>query len=313
MKTRIGVAIPSYNRKTLLLELLSSIPDSWSAYVSDNASSLVPLNESIPPNVYISHSSSLIDVLENWNRALSLADSECTHVFITSDDDLYLPGCSLIVEDALSKFPEADVFVFGCDIVDNIGYRKTGYCPSSYELLDNGDGFLKFINGVDARMPAILFRTDFIRRIGSFCESFKVTAADSELIQRALLLGRSAFIPQTIGLYRVWPGSATYTAQVTDAWIGEVIKWTNMIADIINSGHQPRAKRVDIDLFRNEILARNIYAGAASLYRKGEYQQADLFLRRHPLPKRYSALMRLRAVILSLRLFARRWIYYVCK
>jgi hypothetical protein len=263
--------------------------------------------------VRISHASTLIDVLKNWNRALSLAQSECTYVFITSDDDLYLPGCSLIVEDALSKFPEADIFVFGCDIVDNIGSRQTGYCPSSYELLDNGDGFLKFVNGVDARMPAILFRTDFIRQIGSFCESFKVTAADSELIHRALLLGRSAFIPHTIALYRVWPGSATYTAQASDEWIAEVTEWTRMIANLINSGHQPKAKRVDVSLFRNEILARNLYAGAASLYRKGEYRQAQLFLRRHPLPNRYSTLIRLRVSILALRISIRRLLHLVSR
>ena len=310
---RIGVAIPSYNRKELLFDLLSSLPSTWSAYVSDNGSSLIPLNHPIPPNVYISHAQALIEVLANWNRALSLVGSECTHVFITSDDDLYLPSSSEIVQEALNKFPDADVFIFGCDHIDEVGRRQVGYRPSSFELLDNGDGFLKFINGVDARMPGILFRTDFIRHIGTFSETFKVTAADSEFIQRALLLGRAAFIPDVVGLYRIWPGSSTHAAQASDAWIAEVVEWTNIIGNLINSGHQPKAKMVDVALFRSEILARNIYAGAASLYRKGEYRQAMLFFSRHPLPNRYSVLFRLRVIILTLRLSIKRLLHFSCK
>lgn len=54
------------------------------------------------------------------------------------------------------------------------------------------------------RMPSVFFKKSFLDKIGYFDEkNFNLTAADSELIQRSLLLGKVAFIPKIVSSYRV--------------------------------------------------------------------------------------------------------------
>lgn len=291
---KIAAAIPTYKREQLLRRLISSIPASWHAFVSDNDSSLFPLECSLGEHVTVSHSPNLIGMFENWNRALSIVSPDFTHVFIPSDDDIFLPDAERIVERVLQRFPDFDIFVFGCDLFDETGRRWRGYRPVKLKAFDVGDGFLEFELGVDARMPGILFRRDFLDRIGTFNESLELTAADSDLIQRALLLGRSVFIPDVIGLYQIWSGSLTHSRQATDQWLSEVELWTNKIAELLRTGHQPPSRRVNIKRYRDEIYAKNLLAGLSNLLKKGEPQNARIFLARHPVPRHTTLLTRLR-------------------
>ncbi len=295
----IAVAIPTYKRKELLLRLIGSIPQEWSVFVSDNESSLVPLKGSLGPKVVVSHSPTLIPMFANWNRALSLVDEDATHVFIPSDDDLFLPVAREAVQLALQQYPESDIFIFGCDFFDEYDRCWKGYCPETLQAFASGDGFLKFWRGVDARMPGILFRKSFLNRIGAFDERFELTAADSDLIQRALLLGSSVFVPQVIGQYRIWSGSLTYARQATDLWMKEVTLWTDKIATLLASGHQPQTRNVNIDAYRDEIVAQNLLAGLHNLIAKGERKQALAFLERHRMPTR--ARLRTRLKLLRYR------------
>lgn len=299
-KIKIAVAIPTYKRKELLTRLIDSTPSGWNIFVSDNDSSLLPLKQPFGERVTVSHSPTLVGMFANWNRALSLVGDDCTHVFIPSDDDLFLPNAGQSVNDALAAHPDADILIFGCDLFDEHDNRWQGYRPAAKEVFAPGDGFLKFATGVEARMPGILFSHVFLNSIGAFDERFELTAADSDLIQRALLLGHSVFVPDVVGLYRIWSGSLTHARQATDLWVQEVALWTNKIADLLRSGHQPRSAPVVIDRYRDEIMARNLLAGAGNLIAKGEIRQAREFLRRHPVPSH--ALLGTR-----LRLLRRRW------
>lgn len=296
---KIAVAIPTYKRKKLLIRLIDSISPTWRVYVSDNDSSLFPLNMSFGDHVSVSHSPELVGMFANWNRALSLVGEECSHVFIPSDDDLFLPNAEDAVKRMVEQHPDADIFVFGCDLFDETGHRWAGYRPSQIELFPPGDGFLKFMNGVDARMPGVLFRCDFLKKIGAFDERFELTAADSDLVQRALLLGRAVFVPEVIGLYQIWSGSLTHARQATDQWLREVELWTNKIAELLRTGHQPPSRQVNIERYRDEIFARNLLAGLGNLLQKGEPQNARNFLVRHPVPLHVTLLTRLR--ILKMR------------
>ena len=147
-----------------------------------------------------------------------------------------------------------------------------------------GDGFLPFETGVSARMPGVLFRTDFLRRIGGFDERFELTASDSEMIQRAALLGSTAFVPAVIGMYRVWTGSLTHARQATDLWMTEVGLWTDKIGALLQGGHQPTSRHVDVRRYKAEILALNLLAGLNNLRAKGAAAEARAFLARHPVP-----------------------------
>lgn len=301
----IAVAIPTYKRKELLARLIGSVPRRWQVFVSDNDSSLAPLESKFGEHVVVSHAPALIGMFANWNRALSLVDSRCTHVFVPSDDDLFLPEAEDTVDQALRHYPDADVFVFGCDFFDEQDRRWGGYAPSTFESLAPGEGFLRFVAGVEARMPGVLFRREFLTRIGAFDERLELTAADSELVQRALLLGRSVFIPKVIGLYRVWSGSLTHARQATDQWMEEVALWTDKIVTLLQKGHQPASRRIDVRRYRDEIIARNLLAGLENLLRKGEPEQARDFLRRHPTPMRASLRTRLQLLRRRLRIWRR--------
>ena len=291
---KIAVAIPTYRRPDLLLQLTRSIPSDIPISVSDNDGSLNQLTSSFGDNVKVHHASSLLPIFANWNRAVSFVPSDATHVLIPSDDDLYLPDALETVREFLGKYPDADMFLFGCDFVDEQGNISLGWHPKQEEICSNGDGFLHFEFGVSARMPSVLFRTSFFLRIGGFDERFQLTASDSELIQRAALLGTTVFVPKVIGLYRVWSGSLTHARQATDLWMHEVTLWTGKIADLLRNGHQPRKRIVDIDRYRDEIFALNLLAGLGNLILKGEFQTGREFLSRYGVPRCATFFTRLR-------------------
>lgn len=284
VKSNIGVAVPAYSRPELLAQLVSSIPDSVKIFVSDNGQSMKGTELRLGGNVVVSHSETLIPMFANWNRAVSLVDESITHVLIPSDDDLYLPRAFEYMAQAIADNDDADIFVFGCDLVDEEGNIRKGYAPLQPEVLDEGRGFLKFALGVDARMPGVMFRKSFLDRIGAFDEQFELTAADSDLIQRALLLGKAVFLPPVVGLYRVWAGSLTHSRQATDQWMNEIDLWVNKIVRIIKQERQPIAAALDLTKFKDEIVARNLLAGIGGLINRHEDQTARDFLKRHPIP-----------------------------
>lgn len=301
----IGVAIPTYSRPQLLAQLIRTIPSDIRIFVSDNARSMCGYSSMFSDNVLISHSDTLIPMFANWNRALGLVPDDVTHVLIPSDDDLYLPQAFVSMAQAVIEHPKADVFVFGCGLVDEAGRQRHGYTPKSLEIMDQGQGFLKFANGVDARMPGVLFRKDFLSRIGTFDEAFELTAADSDLIQRSLLLGRSVFIPLVVGLYRVWPGSLTHSRQASDEWMNEIEIWTDKIVGLLKSGYGPEEARLNAVHYKGEIVAQNLLAGVAGLIGRHEYKEAHKFISRYETPA--SAKFRTQLSLARRRLEA--WMY----
>lgn len=291
---KIAVAIPTYKRREMLDRLIGTIPSDWSIYVSDNDSSLLPLDPPIDGRVKVSHSPVLVEMFANWNRALSLVDADCTHVFIPSDDDLFLPEARAIVADALRQHADADILVFGCDFIDGQDHKFGGYVPTAQEVFATGDGFTRFAYSVDARLPGILIRQDFLKRIGAFDEKMEITAADSDFVQRALLLGKSVFVPKVIGRYRYWNGSGTHAFHGTDRWMKDVVRWTDKITQLLRTGHRPIHAKVDIDQYRAEVINRNVLAGVDNLIAKGDLVKARDFFWRHAVFKHATLLGRLR-------------------
>jgi hypothetical protein len=278
---KVAVAIPTYKREELLRRLIGSVPTDWDIYVSDNDASIKPLVTPLPG--IVSHSPILIPMFANWNRALSLVEPSATHVFIPSDDDLFLPNAVDVVHRALAQHPEADIFIFGCDFFDEHDKIWPGYRAAALRVYEPGDGFHVFSRGVDARMPGVLLRRSFLERIGAFDERFELTAADSDLIQRSLLMGRSVFVPETIGLYRVWTGSLTHARVASDQWMREIDLWVDKIASMLDAGHQ-LAHPIDVPRFKDEIYISNLRSGIHALKRQGRYLSAwsHAFSRRYP-------------------------------
>lgn len=283
LASSVAVSIPTYSRADLVTQLIDSIPRSVPVYVSDNNGSMRPLVRAFASNVHISHADDLLPIFANWNRALSLIKGDSTHVLIPSDDDLYLPEAFEVIDEALAVHPDADIYIFGCDFADETGRTWPGYCPQQLQICAAGEGFLEFAGGVEARMPGVLFRRAFLARIGQFDERFTLTAADSELIQRALLLGSSVFVPRVIGNYRVWSGSLTHARQATDHWMREVDLWVDKIAELLTATGHPCCRLINIGKYKDDIYIANLRAGVSALKTSGHHASAW----RHVIAGRY--------------------------
>ncbi len=120
-------------------------------------------------------------------------------------------------------------------------------------------------------MPSVFFKKRFLDKIGYFDDKkFSLTAADSELIQRALLLGKVVYVPEIVSSYRVWQGSLTYEKIASSEWLEEIELWHEKISML---GINNSVNIFDWKYYRGEIFARNLLAGLSNLYTKGEYKQ----------------------------------------
>lgn len=302
MKNKISIAIPSYNRKKLVDNLVSTIPDEVFVAVSDNGGYLKNGLESRVKNLKIDSHKEILDVFDNWNHALNMVLDHCDYVAMPSDDDLYLPGWFSVVK----KYIEcnewgADIFVFGHKYIDGHDNYIGEYSHSELIVVDSPFGFLKYRYGVDARMPSVVFRSEFLKEIGSYDASlFKLTAADSELIQRALLIGKVVFAPEVISCYRVWDGSLTNNKVASTQWLKEIDMWTQKISKIGFEKTEFFTKKFS-DNYSDEIYARNLYAGLSNLFKRREYKEVLKFKKSTRWPSHALAKTKLRILLLLLK------------
>lgn len=294
---KIAIAIPTYDRNELLVKLLKTIPDDVLVFISDNGGKSTNSDFFQDKNYTVSVVSDL-SMFENWNNATSIA--ECDYIAITSDDDLYLPGAFDVVRDKISS-TDADVYIFGHLYVDSgdnvIGSYKIN--KFSKELAPNG--FLKYKFGVDSRMPSIFFKKSFLDEIGHFdIDNFSFTAADSELIQRALLKGSVAFFPEQVSCYKVWGGGYTDKKIATKEWLEQIDNWTKKIIELGVDESSFFSEKFS-KKYSDEIYARNLYAGLANLFNQKKYRELLLFKEEARWPSNALVKTRLRIVWLLLK------------
>jgi glycosyltransferase involved in cell wall biosynthesis len=94
---KFSVLLPTYNRLDLLQYAVESVTrqdyDDWELIISDNQSEddvagyVKGLDD---PRIIYARTSHLLNVTENWNRALSLSSGE--YVVMLGDDDALMPG-----------------------------------------------------------------------------------------------------------------------------------------------------------------------------------------------------------------------------
>jgi hypothetical protein len=257
MTNKIGVAIPTYNREDQLCNLLEIIPKNIPIYVSDNGNCLsINFKEHFEAVTFRSISGAPVPPLENWNIAAKMVKEEW--VVIPSDDDVYYKNSFKIIEKYLEEYSSADIVIFGHNVIDK-NYKKIyEWKPKNINYYDAPNGFNQFKYGVDARMPSIFFKTKFLEKLGFFDESFKMTAGDSDLVQRALINGISVFVPQVVSGYRVWTDGSTHKTIGTAEWMQEIDKWGKKIEEILLNIPQYHDEASTI---RAEIYARNLSAG----------------------------------------------------
>lgn len=267
---KILISIPTYNRVKLLKKLMDTIPDNIGIHISDNGS----FNKNIlnQKNLTIEHHDEIYSMFKNWNLSIINAP-KCDFIAITSDDDLYEIDSFDIIEKTINSYEGIDIFIFGNNTINEKDEIIGQYCPKEYKVFNAPEGLNEFLYGVDARMPSIFFKKSFLDRIGYFDEdSFEFTAADSELIQRALLLGKVAFVPKIVSSYRVWSGSETDKKIATKEWMNQIDIWTSKIIKLANSNLTEKQNNFDWDKYKDEIYARNLLGGLHNLYKSKKYQ-----------------------------------------
>lgn len=294
---KIGISIPTYNRSEHLESLLSSLGDNFFVYVSDNAGFTEKKIFERFPDAHVISSDVVIPIYENWNRSIEIND--CDYIAMTSDDDLYVEGAFDVINKYLNEY-SPDVAIFGHYFIDGNDNIIDKYTPKENIFLKAPEGFSEFKFDVSARTPSIFYKRSFLDKIGLLDCNFKVTAADSELIQRALLVGSVLFVPDVVSKYRVWESNTTHNNIATSKWLEEIDLWTRKIiefgkekSNLFSEGFSKK--------YSDEIYARNLYAGMANLFNQNKYRELLLFKKEARWPSNALVKTRLRIVWLLLK------------
>ena len=262
-----SLAIPTFKRNIELQKLLASVPEFVSLNISDNGSTLPESFQNQYPNAAISKVKPAVSMFPNWNLAANLVQ---TNWFaIPSDDDIYYPESFLIIESYLERYPDMDMIVFGHNTIDTDGNILNSWTPQ-LETCIAPSGFLKFQYGVDARMPSVFIKTALFKELGGFDEGFRITAADSDFVQRAALIGNVQFVPEVVSGYRVWEGGLTHLKIATTEWMQEIDRW----CERINVFCKERKIEVYSPKTKDEIYARNLLAGIVSAKKSAGFLSA---------------------------------------
>lgn len=257
----LAIAIPTYNRVDLLLELLGTIPPEYPVHVSDNGgffSSARP-TESLGDRINIAPTDTVVPMFANWQRAAFAAAEASDYFVIPSDDDTFCPGAFASIQRAIDANPDVGMFIFGHNLIDEHGHRIGGWRPEQRLLAETGKGFSELCAGIAARCPAIVLKSETFKRLGGFDTGFKLSAADSWLIQKMALNGQVLFEPEVVANYRVWPHSFTSTQLGGVDWMTDILRWVAQLKQELvgRHGYSPR----QASKFGDRIVVDNLVAG----------------------------------------------------
>ena len=298
---KITIAIPTYKRENLLRKLVDSISSNISLSISDNGGSLSESFIKTYKNATIVKQEHVLDIFANWNAAITSINF-CDYIAIPSDDDLYSLDSFDVIQDAINNHDNIDIFIFGNNFINENDEVIRHYCPKKYEILEAPYGLSHFLYGVNVRMPSVFFKKSFLDKIGYFDEkSFTLTAADSELVQRALLLGKVAFVPKIVASYRVWSGSLTDQRIATKHWMNEIDIWTDKIVKLADSTIGTQQKLFNWQQYKDEVYAQNLLAGLGNLYKSKQYNKILSYYHemRYPKHAQLKTKLRIFKVLLS--------------
>lgn len=253
----LSVCVPVYRRSQYIRGLIDSIPSSVQVFVSDNGGLVTAQVIPVGDNVIFTMPSGteVVGPFENWNASLRNAKSDW--VLIPGDDDEYVPGAfDEIIFPALEDASDAAMIVFGHQEIDQWGVGGRTWCPNFTVVEEPDQAFDKLKYGVEARMPSIAFRLSTLRSVGGFDESFKVTAGDSELIQRLAMSYKVLFVNQIVSRYRVWGGNDTSTYIKSSAWHAEIKYWMERLKSNL-SNSSLKISKVKVLHIQHEVILRN--------------------------------------------------------
>ena len=124
-----------------------------------------------------------------------------------NSDDYYLPGAFQAVVDAYEKDPGVDL-LYG----DTLKIYEDGNRPNTIEPRPRQNETLESLRTRGSSLLLNFFTRRIIDKVGPPDESYSY-CMDLELWFRILSVGRSVYIPVTLGAFRLWSGSNTMTKQ----------------------------------------------------------------------------------------------------
>nr|WP_295926887.1 glycosyltransferase family 2 protein [uncultured Dyadobacter sp.] len=262
----LGVAIPTYKRENYLRILLDTIPANVDVVVSDNGGfTSAEFKQDYSSRKFIG-SDVVVNMFQNWNNAINGLDNEW--ICLASDDDIFYPNAFQAFDQYLAQYADSEIIIFGHNYIDETGKKLGNWKVPGILDLSAPLGYNVFKYGVDARPIAVFFKKELFQRIGELDVGYKITSADSDFIQLALLHGRALFVPEIVSGYRIWSHSLTNQLNTSTEWMAEVTKWQDKIKrELQTLNFPPREIKENTD----EVFIRNLLSGLLSLraQRKG--------------------------------------------
>lgn len=232
---QLSVCIPAYRRSEYLRLLVSGLPADFPIFISDNGGFITAEKLSWTPNVTLAPCENVLSMFRNWNRAISLCDTEW--FILPGDDDIVFSDRLPLVRELIGKYPDAGCLIFGYENIDSQGNVLSEWHPQERKVYRNPEGFREFRYGVLARWPAIVFRTEAVKAIGGFDTDFTNTASDSLLMQNMALHFPIVFVPEILGQYRIWENSGTSKLICEREWFDNIELWMNKLGRLLNTGN----------------------------------------------------------------------------
>lgn len=227
---KLSICIPTYKRLDYLKKMVESIPENYQVCISDNGN-FIPDTFFSRGNIRVDHIQYVIPMFSNWNRAISMVETEW--FIIPGDDDVIFPEKLEFVENLLEIYSDCAYIAFAYDIVNEMGSVTGGWHPEISRRYNNPDGFKYIQRSVPFRWPAIVINTSKSRSIGNLDEDFSFTASDSLYLQIMAIKYPIAVINETIGQYRIWANSFTNKRIFSKEWFDHLELWQKKLSIIV--------------------------------------------------------------------------------
>lgn len=261
MNHLFSICVPTYKRLKYIKESVGLIPNDIMIYISDNGNFITD-EFSQYENVNVSHSDEVIPMFDNFNRAISLADTPW--VLLPGDDDVYVTETLNSINNIIKGIPEnVSMVIFGHDIIDENDSVSEGWKPGSYATFEKGDYFERIKYGVPARLPSILFNKALLEKEGGFDSAYVFTAGDSFLIQKLALKYKVVTVPSILSLYRVWKGNYTSMENASKNWFDKIQLWCDQLTELLEKENTDG--KYDVDHIKRRIWSSNILSGLSSM------------------------------------------------
>jgi len=294
MLNELTLVIPTYNRNDYLIKILDSIPSDINVVIGDNGGAVTKEIIDRYPNFSFLRPDKKLEMFENWNFCINNVKTKW--FIIPSDDDLYYPGAFKKIEAALGTYPEADLILFGHNVINEHDEILSTWQPPGVNILMQPTGYDYFKYDVKARLPSIIFKTEKARSYGLFDESYVYTAADSLLIQKFMLYGKTVILPEVISGYRVWKDNITSRYTATRDWLTKIDKWQDEILKHVKIVYENNNLKINASSIKDEVYASNLIQGIVNKRRKSSRKELYSFVKSVRFPWKAKFVTQLRII-----------------